>query len=340
MEQGLVSIIIPTFNRAHVIYETLNSIISQSYTNWECIVVDDGSLDGTVSLLSDFIAKDSRIQFYKRPADLPKGANTCRNYGYKIAKGEFVNWFDSDDVMCPNFLEQHVTQLNEDSTLDFSSCLYFQFTDETPSMDSNYKPVKPLIFQSKNYIEDYILHGLYFITNSILWRKNFLDNKDLFDAQMHRAQEWDFHLRMLCYNPQYKYIKTGLFYRRKDGSSITNNYKASLKANHSIFRFFDKAYYIIQQNQPPNTPKLMQYILYRQAVNYYNLSTLVKGFSGRLIIMRQYADQLLGYATNSKVGLKTTLKLCLGVIGLLFFNKGYKLFYYPQYDHRSYTKPV
>jgi len=72
----LVSIIIPTYNRAHLIGETLESVVNQSYTNW---------------------AKDKQ-----------KGANACRNYGFKISKGNIINWLDSDDLLIKNHLQLHV----------------------------------------------------------------------------------------------------------------------------------------------------------------------------------------------------------------------------------------
>ena len=79
MMNALVSIIIPTFNRAHLLGETLNSVINQTYSNWECIVVDDGSSDYTEQLMEFYIQKDPRIIFVRRPDNRPKGANACRN---------------------------------------------------------------------------------------------------------------------------------------------------------------------------------------------------------------------------------------------------------------------
>lgn len=87
MEQPLVSIIIPTYNRAHLIGETLDSVLAQIYTNWECIVVDDGSTDSTAELLAFYVEKDSRFQYHHRPKDRLKGANACRNYGFELSRG-------------------------------------------------------------------------------------------------------------------------------------------------------------------------------------------------------------------------------------------------------------
>ena len=77
----LVSIIIPTFNRANLISYTLDSVLNQDYTSWECLVVDDGSTDKTQEVVLGYIQKDSRIKLLHRPNDWIKGANSCRNYG-------------------------------------------------------------------------------------------------------------------------------------------------------------------------------------------------------------------------------------------------------------------
>jgi len=99
----LVSIIIPTFNRAHLLGETLDSVITQTYSNWECIVVDDGSYDYTEELMDFYSRKNPRIIFVRRPDNRPKGANACRNYGFELSKGKYVNWFDSDNFMLSDF---------------------------------------------------------------------------------------------------------------------------------------------------------------------------------------------------------------------------------------------
>ncbi|MFT5892137.1 MAG: glycosyltransferase involved in cell wall biosynthesis, partial [Dokdonia sp.] len=99
-----ISIIIPAYNREAIIGETLRSIQKQTFTNWECIVVDDGSSDATFQVVTAFAKADSRIKLHKRPEQLLKGANACRNYGFEMSEGAYVNWFDSDDLM----LETHL----------------------------------------------------------------------------------------------------------------------------------------------------------------------------------------------------------------------------------------
>lgn len=126
-----VSIIIPAYNRAHLIGETLDSIITQSYTHWECLVVDDGSTDSTVNVVAEYAKRNSRIKLFKRPKTKPKGANACRNIGLDQARGEYVIFFDSDDLMTENHLEVKVTAIQKcDCDYVITKTQYFNFCND------------------------------------------------------------------------------------------------------------------------------------------------------------------------------------------------------------------
>jgi len=115
----LISIIIPTFNRVHIVSETLDSVIAQTYGNWECIIVDDGSTDETERLIGAYCEKDSRFQYHHRPENRSKGANACRNYGFELSKGEYVLFLDSDDLLKDTCLELRLDTFKKDDNLDF-----------------------------------------------------------------------------------------------------------------------------------------------------------------------------------------------------------------------------
>lgn len=95
------SIIIPTYNRADFIGKTISSLINQTYTNFELIVVDDGSTDNTDTIIAQI--EDPRIQYVKKENGERAAA---RNFGAALAKGDYVNFFDSDDIALPNHLEE------------------------------------------------------------------------------------------------------------------------------------------------------------------------------------------------------------------------------------------
>lgn len=333
MKKGLVSIIIPSFNRAQIIGETLDSIIAQTYSLWECIIVDDGSSDHSIDIIKEYIKRDDRFRFYRRPEDKPKGANACRNYGYAKSKGEFINWFDSDDIMHPNFISKKLTSLTEDKTLDFCACLGRKFVK---GIEIDALTIKPQVLNSNNYLEDYLLKGLFFYTPSPLWRKEFLESKLLFNENMQRAQESDFHFRMLTHKPKYNYLDKALFYIRVGGDSITKGATTSFEKQESVFKYFNTVFNYFDENKnEKSSVKLMQYTFYRQAVNYYNMNLLKKNFAGRYKVFYKYSNYLVSYTLKEKHLKPHFFKIIVGLITVLFFKKGYKLFYFPQYNFRE-----
>ena len=123
----LVSIIIPTYNRAHVISETLECVSLQDYPNWECIIVDDGSTDITEEIVKKHVDKDSRFQFKQRPPTRPKGASSCRNIGMETARGEYLQFLDSDDLVSPNKLTDQIAVLVQSKPLTIATCKWGRF---------------------------------------------------------------------------------------------------------------------------------------------------------------------------------------------------------------------
>ncbi|MCP4972023.1 MAG: glycosyltransferase family 2 protein [Arcobacter sp.] len=198
----LISIIIPTYNRAQIIGETLDSIIAQNYTNWECIVVDDGSTDNTQEILQNYIAKDTRFQYHQRPKDKLKGPNSCRNYGFKLSKGEFINFFDSDDFLKPDAFQVFVNQMNEKDDVDaiISKSELIDFFSR--------KKLKENKIFSNNLIEDLFVEKITFYICGPFWNRNYLLKQNyLFDENIGNGDDWDFNLRMVYNNPTLIFIK-------------------------------------------------------------------------------------------------------------------------------------
>lgn len=218
MYAPLVSIIIPTYNRAHLIGETLESVLAQTYINWECIVVDDGSTDETDELLADYCEKDIRFYYYHRPIDRPKGANACRNYGFELSRGEYINWFDSDDVMVNTRLEKMLRVLINDSTIDYCICATQNFEGELE--DNNLKKEIEAI-ESSNVYEDYILGRISILMISPIWRKSLLVKFKLFDEKLFQSQDLDLYSRIVFNNQRVEFLSEVLIYVRRINNSIT-----------------------------------------------------------------------------------------------------------------------
>jgi teichuronic acid biosynthesis glycosyltransferase TuaG len=110
----LVSIITPLFNCEKFIYETIESVISQDYTNWEMIIVDDCSDDKSVEIVRKLISIDDRIQLIINKTN--KGSGHSRNLAIKKAKGEFIAFLDSDDIWSPNKLSIHLDFMHKNNS--------------------------------------------------------------------------------------------------------------------------------------------------------------------------------------------------------------------------------
>jgi len=98
----VVSIVVPTCNRAKLLQKMINSVLTQSYQYWELIVVDDISIDNTEVLMKEYSAKDPRIKYYRIPRDKEPGITKYLNYGLKVANGKYISRLDDDDYWMDN----------------------------------------------------------------------------------------------------------------------------------------------------------------------------------------------------------------------------------------------
>jgi glycosyltransferase involved in cell wall biosynthesis len=329
----LISIIIPTYNRAGLLPETLDSLIVQTYTNWECILVDDGSTDATLKVINDYIKKDKRFTVYTRPDDRPKGANACRNYGFEKSNGSLINWFDSDDIAAPDFLEQKLQLLQDHPEIDMAAGYGERFYDDGKENLS----VLPKDHTTADPVENYILHDFCFYTPSPLWKKQFLvDSGEIFDESLHRGQEKDFHFRMVLKGFRFKrFTDHPLFFIRSSNQGISNTAGISLTAKRSVFQFRNKQYSYLIQNENPSRNKLVQYLFYRQAALYYDMIHTASS-EEKTNIRRELFPLLKRMAGHDAVGTSYLLRIQLGDLLLKLTNRGYKFFYFPQFDYRSF----
>lgn len=138
----LVSIVMPTKNRETLIPESINSILEQTYKNWELIVVDDGGTDDTKLLIDFYMETDDRINYYRID---PSGIAKARNYGNSKATGDYIAVCDSDDLMLPDRLEKSVKALKK---CDFVYGFYWMAPETLdPNKSMLYVPPKKITLE-------------------------------------------------------------------------------------------------------------------------------------------------------------------------------------------------
>jgi glycosyltransferase involved in cell wall biosynthesis len=231
----LVSIIIPTYNRAHFISETLDSIMAQTYSNWECIIVDDGSMDNSEFVISKYVELDSRFQFYYRPAERIKGANSCRNYGFELSKGEYIQYLDSDDLISFNKIEDQVRELEKYDMNTIAICKW-QFFENLSNINRENKELK--VYRNFDSILDFIdalaLSGCFLPPHVYLVNRQLVLNSGNWMDKLMINQDGEFFARIFTKTNLVVFLPDVMAYYRRnhtDNISILNNEK---KIGHAI----------------------------------------------------------------------------------------------------------
>jgi glycosyltransferase involved in cell wall biosynthesis len=183
-----LSIIIPAFNREHLISVTLDSVIAQTFKDWECIVVDDSSTDRTQEVVRSYALKDDRIRLVVN--HFSKGAPGARNTGIDHATGEFICFFDSDDLMYPNHVEEKI-QLAQHSNPNNIITSFSHLLNGDGEVTGEFSYVA-----SGNIFRDLLDEKVYVDTNSALMRRALLADQIRWDVHCPSFQEWDFHLQL------------------------------------------------------------------------------------------------------------------------------------------------
>ena len=202
VEKGLVSIIIPVFNRETLLPDTLDSILAQTYSQWECIIVDDGSTDASLEVAHLYASKDIRFKINQRPWYKKKGANTCRNYGFKLSKGEFIQWFDSDDIMDENYVaivSKLISISNKDMVVASANFL------DINSGNLNLKNLSKNLLESPKSAFTYLFKDAWFQTSQVTVKRNVIvEEGNYFDIHLSRNQEAEYFTRLMLKGAQIK----------------------------------------------------------------------------------------------------------------------------------------
>ncbi len=179
-----ISIIIPCFNQAQYLDEAISSLILQTFSNWEAIIVNDGSTDNTIEIAESWCRKDVRVKYFSGPN---KGLSSARNIGIELTSGEYISLLDSDDKYHLNHLESLLSVFNRGSDIVFTGYTYF---DDTNNVHHSVQ-----MDDSTNFEE--ILHGNIVPPVAVAFRRSILKISGAFDTSLKSAEDWDLWIR--CY---------------------------------------------------------------------------------------------------------------------------------------------
>ncbi len=245
IDTSLVSVIVPCYNHAQYLPEALDSVLAQTYSNWECIIVNDGSTDNTEMVASGYCKKDSRIKYVAKSNG---GLSSARNYGIKHSSGKYILPLDADDKISDFYLEKAVALLDElqDLNVVYGKVQLFGTTNEEweqPPFD-----FKTLLVEN-------------FLYCTSLFRKGDYDKTNGYDETMKDGlEDWDFWISLLKNNGKAHQLPFVCFYYRKKEVSMFNDlvqnkkklFNAYLKVYNnqidSYHKYFENPITLIQEN--------------------------------------------------------------------------------------------
>lgn len=205
-----VSVICPLFNKKEYIKETIDSVLNQIYKNWELIIVDDGSSDGSYEYTASLVQEIPGVYLYKREEySKNKGGSVCRNIGLKLSTGTFIMFLDADDVLYPYCLQSRVEYaalypgysmfiFNENYFIDAPVTL----SQKPVELKSHPAPTKEF------FLKRFLTYQLPWTIANVLWAKELLLSLNGFEESFQRLQDPELHTRaLLSDHSEVKYLK-------------------------------------------------------------------------------------------------------------------------------------
>lgn len=202
-----VTIIVPTYNYAHLIGETISGLRAQTFIDWQCLIVDDGSTDSTAETVTALAAGDNRITYIPRPH---QGPSPARNAGLAAAAGRYIQFLDADDILEPSKLERQAKFLDDHLDVDivYSDVRYFRDDDpeeRTLSWDGgNHDWTRKMTASGEEAIAALLAANITTI-HAPLVRRTLLEKIGGFDTQMTDAEDWDLWLRCALAGGKFHY---------------------------------------------------------------------------------------------------------------------------------------
>jgi glycosyltransferase involved in cell wall biosynthesis len=228
MHQPIVSVIVTCFNQESFILEALESINNQSFRNWECIIIDDGSSDKSAVVCQSWIAKDSRFKYIYQHNS---GVSAARNLGFKHAQGKYIQFLDGDDFLLPDKLKIQIGLMEDHDDIGVSYTNHFHFWDNTKQFASY-----DFELLSENPLDQFLYKhddGVSLPIHAALIRKDIWEKDETpfpFDFP-YRYEDWVFWVKICLKKVKFYFLNERLAaYRMHDENFVRDHLSVALNA--------------------------------------------------------------------------------------------------------------
>lgn len=294
-----ISIIIPVFNRSDLLKETVESIMSQSFQHWECLLVDDGSCIEEKGKIKQISSIDKRIRLIERTR-LPKGRCTCRNIGIEQSKGDYIIFLDSDDLLANDCLEGRYNSICEDKTIDFTIFNYLEFTKEIGD-NCNTNDIS-----TQAPLTNFLHYKLPWPITSPIYKSEIIKGNLVFNEKLSRLEDPEFAIRLLLKEPKYKIINRIDWYYRTNPEIKSQGPLPVIK---SISVFFDSICHLLNKKQRKDLVYYVNLAIFGMMESLDQLDLI------RNIVLCSKRDGIINLLQH----------MCIKMYFFLFKNKIYKI---------------
>ena len=259
-----ISIIMPVYNTEQYVKTAIQSVLNQTYTDWELILVNDASTDNSLEILKEFQRLDKRIQVIDIPQN--SGASHARNIGMKLAKGDYLSFLDSDDFWDPIFLISLISKIEQNTNINFIYSGFDEFDEKGNiiNVQNQYKAGKFNAFIHKSGELRFP-----FDMDSFMVKRELIEKFDItFPEEYQICEDTCFLLKILCITPAY-YVPEILTHYRKHTNSATTSSWSAKRWESTVLMFKD-----VEKYCPPSLAKDFKIIRSYRAYSF--ISSILK----------------------------------------------------------------
>jgi glycosyltransferase involved in cell wall biosynthesis len=304
-----ISIIVPVYNAEQYLERCLKSIKNQTFTDFECIIVDDSSKDSSANIYNWFAKNDTRFKICKQNEN--RGVSAARQLGISKARGLYSIHIDSDDWIEPVMCEHVVKKIRSDN----SDILFMDFFEENPSGKESYKSQNPSVMDAEAVLHSVLKERIFSCMWNIIVRQNLYENfKISFPHNINYGEDSTVVTELLLNNPKISYLPRAYYHHSFNHNSLTRRstkekYYERLKFLNGLQRLFQK-YNRIDLDQ--------------NSINFFPLNAKYEMLSDGLLSRKEYQNMFkiktnMSYLKNS--GFRRFILLALAETKFYSFSK-------------------
>ena len=248
MEKLLLTVVMPVFNGQMYLKEAIDSVLNQTFEDFEFLIIDDGSSDDSVSIISTY--QDPRITLIKN--NVNQGVAFIRNLGLKNANGKYLVWMDCDDLIDPFKFQKQLLFLEENSEIGICGTWLERFNDGNPKLSTTF--TDPKLIKAALFFKPAVLNATTMLRMAMIKKENLF-----FDTRLKVAEDYDFFLRSSFHFKIYN-LPEKLYYYRASESSIMKKFENQEDKMMEFYTIiYENAFSMLKIN-----PTIEKFILHRK----------------------------------------------------------------------------